>query len=635
MATPSASATRAVRFATFELDLETGELRNRGIKIKVEGQPLRLLEVLLEHPGELVTREVLQQRLWPTDTFVDFEHSINVAVKRLRDVLGDSASTPRFIETLPRRGYRFIYPLDADGAAVTETVPHGHSYAVAAAVVVFVTLIMALAGNVGGLRDRIFGRATGEITSVAVLPLKNLSADPEQEYFADGMTEMLITELGRVSALRVPSHQSVMKYAKTALSAQEIAQELQVDSVIEGTVMRDGDRVRITINFIQVRPERHLVAEKYDRDIGEIFMVHDDVAQRVLHSIRATLTSDQRRHFARSRHIDSEVNEAYLKGLFHAQRGTNSDRAKAYAYFARAVEKDANFAPAYGAMALLDAHGGGYRGEEANAAFFAQARQRAMQALDLDDTLAEAHTALAWLAFAAWRFEEADREFKRAIELNPNLPVARVWYLPYLTALGRNSEAEPQARAALLLAPVSVEVLAHVSNFYIASGRFDDAIDVCRKVVDLDPDYFIAHSSLGRAYLVKGMYQDAIDEFDKATAAGTGGRLQRRFQEQAWRAYAYAKLGRQQEAMEIIRTLVQKHQSPAFIAIAYIGVGDKDNAFTWLEKAYENHQAGGLGGFYVVALYSEPLFASLRDDPRFAGLAARIGLPPFNAISRN
>ncbi len=257
------------------------------MKVKIERQPLQVLEVLLERPGELVTREELKQRLWPSDTFVDFESSINAAVRRLRDALGDSAGTPRFIETLPRRGYRFIYPLTVPGA---ERAAAPRAYARLGVVFVGLMLLAGLLFSIPSVRDRILGRrVSGKSMRVAVLPLKNLGADPEQDYFAAGMTEMLITELGRISALQVLSHQSVFSYAQSSKPVPEIARELGVDAVVEGTVQRAGDRVRVTVNFVQAQPENHLLAESYERDARQVFEVQEDVARAIAGAIRVTL----------------------------------------------------------------------------------------------------------------------------------------------------------------------------------------------------------------------------------------------------------------------------------------------------------------------------------------------------------
>ena len=612
-----------VGFGIFEADLEAGELRKNGARVKLEGQPFQILALLIQRPGQVVTREELQQKLWPADTFVDFEHSINAAVKRLRDALDDSADSPRYIETLPRRGYRFIYPINGTAAAALSAPWWRQIRVVAPSVSVLVLAALLLVSNVGGLRDRILGRpAPGEIKAIAVLPLRNISADAEQDYFAVGITEMLITELGRVAALRVPSHQTVLQFADTKKSLPQIARELQVDALIEGTVQRAGNRVRITINFVQARPERHLLSEKYDHDLSDVLRVQDDVTRAVAGRIRASLTPDLQRHFAKSRPVDPEVNEAYLKGRYHFVRGTDRDRAKAYEYFQQTVQKDPSFASGYGAMALLDAHGGAYRGAAGpTPEFRVQARQLASKALELDDTLAEAYVALAWLELTDWDFAGADRDFKRAIELNPNLSVARIWYISYLAAMRRMEEMDAQCRAALQLNPASADVLSHVATGYLAFDRADQAIELYRKALDLEPNYHFAHWAMGRAYHVKGMYPEAVAALEKAVELNGRNNMNL-----SLLASAYIKAGKRKEGLEIVRELEsrlkQSGRGGGMIAFAYIGLGDKDKAFEFLEAAYQQR------GAYLHFLLGEPLFKPLHSDPRFHDLARRIGFPP-------
>jgi len=607
--------------------LRVGELRKSGAKVRLENRPFQVLALLLERPGDLVTREELQQKLWTADTFVDFEHGINTAVKRLREALGDSADSPRYIETLPRRGYRFIYPINGTAAAPALPARWWRQIRIVApSVSVLALAALLLAGNVGGLRDRISGRPiAGEIKAIAVLPLRNISGDPEQDYFAVGITEMLITELGRVGALRVPSHQTVLQFADTKKPLPQIARDLQVDALIEGTVLRAGNRVRITVNFVQARPERHLLSEKYDHDLSDVLRVQDDVTRAVASRIRAGLTPELQQSFAKSRPVDPEVNEAYLKGRFHFVRGTDRDRAKAYEYFQQAVQKDASFAPGYAAMALLDAHGGAYRGAGGSGQgkeIRAKARQLALKAQELDDTLAEAHVALGWLEFSDWDFAGADREFKRAIDLNPNLAVARIWYISYLTCMRRFEEADTQGELALRLNPASADVVSHVAHHYLFSGRLDEAIELYRKALDLEPNYHFAHWALGRAYYVQGKYPESVAELEK-TIALTG----RNFSNLTVIAPAYIKAGRRKEGLEILRELEERWKQrggagSGMGAFAYIALGDKEKAFDRLETAFEG------GGGYLIALLADPLYEPLRSDPRFHNLARRIGFPP-------
>jgi TolB-like protein/DNA-binding winged helix-turn-helix (wHTH) protein/Flp pilus assembly protein TadD len=620
---PSNLAPRVIRFGVFEVDLRASELRKNGIRAKLEGQPFQILALLLARPGELVTREELKQKLWPTDTFVDFEHSINTAVKRLREALGDSAETPRFIETLPRRGYRFIYPIDGSSASAEVSLPSARWRLHAAAGLGLLAVLAALvASNVGGLRDRLLvGSVAGRVTSIAVLPLKNLSNDPEQDYFAEGMTEMLITELGKLSALQVKSHQSVIQYRDSNKSAPEIARELNVDALLEGTVSRSGNKLRITTNFILAEPEQHLLSEIYEDDLADIFSVQAKVARDVANRIQVKLTPQQQARLASSQPASPAANEAYLQGLYHQRKGTQAERLKAKELYDKAIQIDPSFALAYAQEAILFAHGGlASAGGSLDAR--ALTRQLAAKALELDDSLAEAHAALAWSELTDWDWKGAESEFKRAIELNPSYPTARTWYAQFLGGQRRFTEAFDQAQAVLRLDPASPDHVLHAVIPYWEGGRIDEAMAHWQKIVDLEPNYHWAHNFLGRAYIKKGRYQEAIAELEKSLAIGGGNDAA----DLGVLAHAYAKAGRKEDALKIIRELegrAAKRQRPMPypLAIAYTGLGDKEKAFARLEMGYE--QRGGA----LFAVNSEPLLEDLREDPRFQDLMRRIGLP--------
>ena len=348
----SASEMSLLRFGVVELDLKTGELRKAGVLLRLPPQPFKILALLASRPGQLVTREEIQQEIWGSETFVDFELGLNAAIKSIRDVLGDDSETPRYIQTLPRRGYRFIAPVDKMAAA---SVP-----------------------------------SRARIESIAVLPLENLSRDPEQEYFADGMTEALITDLGKISALRVISRQSVLRYKRTKKPLPEIARELNVDAIVEGTVQRAGNRVRITANLLHAPTDRHLWAESYERDLRDVLALQGEVAQAIAHEVQVKLTPQEQTRLASARPVNPEAYEAYLKGR-HLQFVADP---KAFEFHQRATQIDPTWAPAYAAIVvptlLL-----GLPPREA----CAMARAAASKALELDDTLSEAYHAMAWVRF--------------------------------------------------------------------------------------------------------------------------------------------------------------------------------------------------------------------------------------------
>ncbi len=611
----AAPVREALCFATYEVDLRAGELRKNGRRVKLQEQPFQILCLLLEHPGEVVTREELRQRLWPADTFVDFDDSLNTAVKKLRDTLGDSADNPRFIETIPKRGYRFIYPINegfhaaAPPRILWPTVVPGA-----------VALIALLAFSIPGVRDRILGRRVpGKTLRVAVLPMKNLSGDPEQDYFAAGVTEMLITELGRMSALQVTSHQSVLGYAQSSKPVPEIARELGVDAVLEGTVQRAGDRVRVTVNFVQAHPENHLLAESYDKDARNIFNVQEEVARAIAGAIRVRLP-ESATSGSYQRPILAEASDAYLRGMYLLANGRDRDRDEAAVYFQRAIEIDSSFGRPYAALALMYAHGGAIRAGNAGGAGNIT-RQWAEKGLRLDDSLAEAHAALGWVSIYAWDFAAADREFQRAIELNPSLALARAWYAQFLGAMGRYPEAFAQTEVALQLAPGSADVVSHAVEPYLQGGRVDEAISHWRRITELHPDYWAAHHFLALAYMKQGLHQKAVSEAEEATSLS-----QRDFPTLAMLASVYARAGERQKALQVLQEFEARRPDrnsgrPAERALVYAALGDNEKALALLEEAYRGRKAS------LAFVNTRPQFDALRSDPRFKDLMRRVGLP--------
>src|SRR5438128_7733228 len=356
----SSSVPPTLRFGVFELDPQAGELRKKGMKIRLQGQPVEILAMLLQRPGETITREELQKKLWPVDTFVDFEQGLNNAIKRLRASLDDSAENPHFIETLPRHGYRFIGSVNgleqvpAERAKTTRSAGASILRAALGALAILAVTAVLVGLNVSGWRDRLFkGAPKPQIQALAVLPLTNLSGDPEQEYFADGMTESLITELGKISSPRVISRQSVMQYKASKKSLQEIAGELKVDAVLEGAVEHSGDRMRVTIHLSQAFPERQLWAQEYDRSIRDVLSLQGEIARAIADEIQVKLTPEERNRLASSRSVNPEAQDDYLHGLSFAGRFTEPDSQQAIAHFKTAIEKGPTYAPAYAALATV------------------------------------------------------------------------------------------------------------------------------------------------------------------------------------------------------------------------------------------------------------------------------------------
>lgn len=641
-----ASIPRVLSFGVFEVDLQAGELRKKGVKVRLQEQPLQVLALLLEQPGHLVTREELRQKLW-AGTVVDFDHSINTTINKLREALGDSADAPHFIETLPRRGYRFIYPLN--GTTASEAVaPVNDAAGVAHApreidskasepevwwrrrwasflVVLGFALLAILALDVGGLRDKLIGRSpAAHVTSIAVLPLKNLSGDPQQDYFADGMTEALVTELGKIGALKVLSHQSVLGYRQTTKPMPQIARELKVDAFLEGSVLHSGAKVRITANLVQASPERQLWAESYEFNLRDVLAVQGEVARDVARGIRAKVTSREQERLTRSRPVNSEAYEAYLLGRAHlSKKPSEQSWLRAKEYLEKAVEKDPGYAPAYAALAELYGHqpraGAMTPNLKENRL---QIRKLSEKALELDDTLAEPHTRLARLAQQEWDWSRAEQEYHRAIELNPSYALARIWHAMFLYGMQRFDEAAAEARRAQQLDPISPEVNTWAGAAYFFVGRVDEAMSSWQRALELDPDFGDASVAVGRAYVTQGKYEAAIARLQKAVLVNP-----RQPMLVGALAHAYARAGQREEALKLVGELKRIEAektgtvSPFGMIWAHAGLGDNDQAFAWLEKAYQERYDR------MVWLNIDPLLDPLRSDPRFADLVRRVGLP--------
>jgi TolB-like protein/DNA-binding winged helix-turn-helix (wHTH) protein/Flp pilus assembly protein TadD len=628
---------RRLRFGVFEADPRLGELTKHGKRLPLQEQPFQLLAMLLERPGELVTREELRAKIWP-QTIVDFDHGLNKAISKIRDALGDSADNPRFIETVARRGYRFL----ADVAVVQDVPPQ--TAAVDSAVR---TDAAALARPEVGTSSRRppgalvwrligFGLAlvlaaavswilytsrssVPKIRSLAVLPLKNLSGDLSQDYFTDGMTEELITELGQISALRVISGTSAMHYKGVDKPVTEIARELSVQAVVEGSVLRSGDRVRITAQLIRVPADEQMWAHSYEGDLRDTLALQSQVAQAIAQQIRATLSQRQQAVLRNPKTVSPVAYEDYLKGRYFWNKRTGEGLRKAIDYFTRATDADPNYAEAYSGLADAYALSGDWAyGVLAPQDAFREARAAAMKALALDDGLAEAHTSLAFaFDLYAWDWTGAEKEYKQAIELNPGYATAHQWYAWHLLVTGRNSEGIFELKRAESLDPLSLIISANVAGALSVAHLYDESVKQSEKTLGMDPNFAVAHIALGEALEQKHMHAEAIAEFQKAIAlAGHSGALDSNL------AYAYARSGRKAEAESIVTALeAQRDQNPsadANIALVYVGLGDHDQAMAWLNKAYEAR--------FNPSILLRPGFDPLRADARFVDLRRRLGL---------
>jgi TolB-like protein/Flp pilus assembly protein TadD len=451
---------------------------------------------------------------------------------------------------------------------------------------------------------------------LAVLPLDNLSGDASQDYFADGMTDELITDLAQIRALRVISRTSVMAYKHARKPLPEIARELNVDAVVEGTVLRSGEQVRITAQLIQAPADKHLWAESYEGNLRDTLALQKEVASAIAKQIRIELTPQEQAVLKKSSLVNPEAYESYLKGRYFWNKRTADGFKVALAYFNQAIEEDPKYAPAYAGLAdSYDLLGDWEYGVLAPNEAYPKAKAAAIKALELDNALSEAHTSLAFsMDVFDWDWDSADREYRRAIELNPGYATAHHWYADHLSEMGRNSEAIAEMRKAEHLDPLSLIISADMAGILLVAHLNDEAIQQSRKTVDMDPNFAIAHLELGQAFVQKHSYNEAIAEFKKAIEL-SGGSIPCASN----LAYAYAISNKRNEAVKILNDLkTRSTRNASEIALIYVGLGENDQAMKWLGKAYEEH--------FNPSILLRPAFDPLRSDPRFQNLVHRIGL---------
>jgi TolB-like protein/DNA-binding winged helix-turn-helix (wHTH) protein/Flp pilus assembly protein TadD len=649
-----------VRFGTYEVSFQSGEVRRAGVRIRVQQQPLKVLEVLLEHPGEVVTREELRSRVWPSESFGDFDQAVNIAIAKLRSALGDSAENPRYIETLPKRGYRFIADVlfvDADGRTrrpeslpaespvaesvqqlqdngladppVTEAGPQlqGPESVVAPRrrlwsmghVLIGLALVVVLA-IFSVLLVRLRGHRPAPIRSLAVLPLENLSGDASQNYFSDGMTDELITDLAQISALRVISRTSVMVYKGARKPLPEIARELNVDAVVEGTVLRAGDQVRITAQLIDASTDKHIWSQSYQGELRDTLALQDRVARSIAEQIKINVTPQEQAALKSVRVVNPEAYESYLKGRYFWNKRTPDGLRVALAYFNQAVEEDPNYAQAYSGLADTYALLGDWQyAVMTPMQAYPKAKAAAIRAVELDSALGEAHNSLAFvLEGFDWDLDSGGKEFRRAIELNPGYATAHHWYAWHLGLLGRYDEALAELRKAESVDPLSLIIKADLAELLVLAHSYDESIRQSRKTIEMDPNFAMAHNQLGQAYLQQHMYKEATVELQKAVQLSAGSPTCI-----ANLARAYALSGQRNAAVKLLSDL-KTSSTPGYshaseIAVIYVSLGDTDEAMNWLEKGYAERFNPGV--------LIRPGFDPLRSDPRFQSLVHRVGLP--------
>jgi TolB-like protein/Flp pilus assembly protein TadD len=567
----------AVRFGPFELDISAGHLRKGKAQLHLQPQPFKLLTLLVRRAGHLVTREEIQDQLWEKDTFVDFEQGLNVCIRQIRTALNDTPAAPRFVETVPRRGYRFI----AQATLVARPAP---------------------------------------VDSLAVLPFENSSRDPDLEYLCQGIAESLINTLSELPQLRVIPRQTAFRFKCTADLAK-MASELNLRAAVSGRVISIGDSINVQAELVDLETHSQLWGGQFTWKLSNILELQEEISREICLHLRLQLSRRESTRLRKRSTQNSEAYQLYLKGRYCSEKRTREELHKAIDYFYRAVQNDPNYALAYAglgdAFTLL---GSGTYGAIPSKSARVKATEMALKALDLDSTLAEAHTSLAFVRFRFdWAWRDAEREFQRALELNPRYVRAHHWYALFLAAMGRHVEAIEEIRKAQKLDPLAPIVSVAEGRILHFARRFDDAITQFQKILELDPMFIPAHSDLGAAYDEKGLLDQSLAEFETCVALSHGGPLY-----VAAVAEVHARLGNREKALKMLGELLETkdmYVSPSSIAFIYSSLGELDEAFSWQEKAYQERDAS------LAWLKVAPESDALRSDPRFADLLRRMNFP--------
>ena len=597
-----------VRFGVFEADLESRELHRRGVRVRLQDQPFQILMALLDCPGAVVMRAALRDRLWPDGTFVDFEHGLNAAVKRLRTALGDTADNPRFVETLHRRGYRFIAPVETTG-------PHAPPRA---------------SLQVGAAR--VTAAAVPEKIRIAVLPFVNLSQDPDQEYFSDGLTEEMIAQLGRVrpERLGVIARTSAARFKRSGRSIDEIGRELRVAYVVEGAVRQSGGRVRITTQLVDATDQTNLWSDTYDGTLTDCFALQAEVASRVARALAVELLPKTAASVANccTEHVGAY--QAYLKGRYHWNTLSVEASERALAYYNTAIDLDPGFARAHGALARAQVRLVEYRDRPIRPMLEA-ARDSALRALQLDPSLAWGHLALASVKKRLdWDWDGAESHYRQALALSPNCESVHYLYGRFLAAMNRPVEARALSARACEIDPLCLVVTTSDGWVHYVARNHDDAIRAARHVLDMDPDFEAAHRLLGATYLEVRRFADAVDHLRRAAELEA-----RHPVTLTWLAHGLASTGQIAEAETLLGELTAaaptRYVSPYRLALVHTGLGNVDAAFAALDAAYNERAVG------IINLAVEPRFDPLRRDPRFDRLIRRVDtrLPELTAHTRS
>src|SRR3984957_6170942 len=655
-----ASSSRQVRTGLFEIDLASGRLHKNGRRLPLQEQPFRVLAMLLERPGEVVTRQELQARLWPADTYVGFDEGLNTAIRKLRTAFGDSAGNPRFIETLPRRGYRFIAPVTetttASGVSAVANVagipednaivdseeavslpdysalaPESGKWPWKTAVLTTAFLVLALTVVAYAIRAHSSpGSGRAKRAMLAILPFQNLSNDSGQEYFSDGLTEEAITDLGQLSPenLGVIARTSAMAYKHTDKTIGQIGRELGVDYILEGSVRREGGKARVSAQLIRVSDQTHLWAQSYDRDMQDLLDVQNDLGRAIAEQVRANLTPQRQIELSKKHIVNPEAYDLYLKGRFYWNQRTPDAIKESIGYFQQATARDSNFALAYAGLA--DAYNiSNIIGPVSPRDSFPQAKAAATRAILLDPSLAEAHAALGMeKSHYEFDFPGAEKEFLKAIEVNPNSTYAHLFYSNcFLMPMGRQAQAIAENKKALELDPLSLPINNFMGMTYIFAADYGNSYRQFQHPIARDPSFPLAHEYFAWLLTTMGRYDEAIKEHEKREVlvgsspeeAGGGATVKLRALESG------GEKGFWQKHLDLDLAAMKQPGSyvpSSTLAADYALAGENDKAFAWLDKAYDERE-----GQSLTLLKADPSFKNLRSDPRFSALLRKIGLP--------
>ena len=627
-------AVSSYKFGQFELDLRSYDLKRDGEPLRLEKIPMELLIFLVEHHGQLVTRERIIERLWGKQVFLDTEQGVNTAIRKIRQVLLDDPEKPQFLETVVGKGYRFVGNVTAKEdesppSREDPPPPHGSQMIrnrtrdlwLIGAVSVLLLLGVVLWAVWYRIAWATKPRITTSFHSIAVLPLENLSGDPSQEYFADGITDALITQLAKLHGLRVISRTSIMQYKSLRKPLPDIVRDLSVDAVVEGSVSRSGNRVRVTAQLVDAHADRHLWAEEYDRDLREILSLQSELARDIAEKVRANISSEEQSLMARAGTVEPAAYESYLRGRSFWNQRTPAGLKQSIIHFQHAIELDPRYAEAYSGLA--DAYTAlGYTSYWAPKDSFPKAREFANKALQIDSSLAEARASLAYVKlYYDWDWKSAEEELQRAIAVNPNYATAHHWYSVLLTARGRHDEALSEIGRAHELDPLSVPINTDIGFELYYARRYEEAISHLRSVLQTSPKFPLAHLWLGRAYEQKGMYPEAITEFEQAGTALKDWPVLI-----AAAGHAYGRWGHKSDATAALHRMneltKEEYVTPYGMALIFAGLNDREQAIHWLQKAYEDRS------HWLVWLNLDPRFDdNVRSDPRFADLLRRMHFP--------